>query len=821
MLQKKIQTYLKNCSITPSPFNGLGSIGVLCATNLGLIALLGGLMMFLSGRMEIFLLTLIMVIAAGSMVSLLLFKLQHLKNIAQQQQIESDGYKVMQTALLIVTPGLQFCYGNKKAQETCWWADNFPLFRNMLFSKESKDALERLIESLYGQEEGVEILHLKSERRVEIWRIHSVPLEKNSLWQCYNITQEEDEKSQYLSQIKNLSLFLDYAVEGLFSFNEKGTVLFCNEKFSNWLGYSREEVIGAPISKFLSKPRTQDPAKLSEIQGKYDFITSSSRIKSGFLEQMQIPCENGFTTYSRVSFHALFANESDLNKVLEMTPLPVICLDENGHIRDSNILFREKFGHESKLLQDTPFLNLIADFQKEEIKNTLTALINEREEGKSLEIHFNDSRESIVSAYFAPLPLKNQKGFFVQFHDITDQKRFETQLVQSQKMQAVGQLAGGIAHDFNNLLTAMIGFCDLMLLRHTPGDHSFTDVMQIKQNANRAANLVRQLLAFSRQQTLQPKVLNITECLAELSALLRRLIGSNLDLKIKYIRDLWLVLVDEGQFEQMIINLVVNARDAMEEGRGGTISISTQNYELKKAKRYGHDVIPVGSYILVEVTDTGVGIKPEDLDRIFDPFFTTKQLGSGTGLGLSTVYGIIKQTGGFIHVESKLGEGTTFTIYLPRYVADENQIIESQKKEKTQPQDLTGSSTILIVEDEDAVRLFSARALRSKGYKVIEAINGEAALELMKTNNEKIDLVISDVIMPHMDGPTFINELSKLHVKPKVLFISGYTEDTFQKRLKEETQVQFLGKPFSLTDLAIRVKEILSEDDASPLKDAS
>ncbi len=820
MLQKKIQTYFKSDPKIPSPFNGLGSIGALCAINLGLIALLGGLMMFLSGRMEIFLLTLIMVIAAGSMVSLLLFKLQHLKYIAQQQQIESDGYKAMQTSLLIVNPDLQFCHGNKKAHETCWWAGNFPLLRTMLPSKESKKALERLIESLYGQEERVEILHLQSEKKVEIWRIYSSPLEKSALWQCYNITQEQAEKSQLLSQIKTLSLFLDYAVEGLFSFNEKGTVLFCNEKFSNWLGYLREEIIGAHISKFLSKPRTQDSAKLSEIQGKYDFITASSRIKSGFLEQIQVPCENGFMTYSRVSLHALFATESDLNKVLEMTPLPVICLDGNGHIQDSNILFREKFWLESKPLQDTPFLNLVAETQKEEIKNTLASLM-EKDEGKSLEIHFNDSRESIVSAYFAPLPLKNQKGFFVQFHDITDQKRFETQLVQSQKMQAVGQLAGGIAHDFNNLLTAMIGFCDLMLLRHTPGDHSFTDVMQIKQNANRAANLVRQLLAFSRQQTLQPKVLNITECLAELSALLRRLIGSNLELKIKYIRDLWLVLVDEGQFEQMIINLVVNARDAMEEGRGGTISIATQNYELKKPKRYGHDVIPVGSYILVEVTDTGVGIKPEDLDRIFDPFFTTKQLGSGTGLGLSTVYGIIKQTGGFIHVDSKLGEGTTFTIYLPRYVADENKIIEPQKKEKTQPRDLTGSSTILIVEDEDAVRLFSARALRSKGYKVIEAINGEAALELMKTNNEKIDLVISDVIMPQMDGPTFINELSKLQIKPKVLFISGYTEDTFQKRLKEETQVQFLGKPFSLTDLAIRVKEILSEDEASPLKDVS
>jgi two-component system cell cycle sensor histidine kinase/response regulator CckA len=820
MWQEKIQAYLKKFLMPSSQFNNFGSLGILCIVNLVLIALLGGLMMILSGHIEFFLMTLIMVVSTGLIVIFLFIKLHQLQFTNQQQQIESRAYEAVQTSLLILTSDLQFGYGNKKAREECWWADSLPLLRKILFSKECGDALERLIESLYEQEERVELLYFQSTKGKEIWQIHSFPIGKKALWQCHNLTHERDEKSKYLERIKTLTLFLDYADQGLFSINEKGLILFCNEKFTNWLGHSQEEIIGAPLSKFLAKPRHQDPSRLSEIQGKCDFITSSSRIKSAFLQQTQIPFEHGFVTYSQVSFHAPFANESDLSKVLEMTPLPVVCLDEEGQIQDSNILFRDKFWREPIPIRGTSFLDLVATFQKEKLKNTLPSLLTGKEEGTSIEIHFNDPRESITSAYFAPLPLKNKKGLFVQFHDITEQKRFESQLVQSQKMQAVGQLAGGIAHDFNNLLTAMIGFCDLMLLRHTPGDQSFTDVMQIKQNANRAANLVRQLLAFSRQQTLQPKILDITECLAELSALLRRLIGSNLELKIKHARDLGLVLVDQGQFEQVIINMVVNARDAME-GGGGTISLTTENCELKKAKRYGHDVIPAGTYVLVEITDTGTGIQPENIDRIFDPFFSTKEVGSGTGLGLSTVYGIVKQTGGFIQVDSEIGKGTTFSIYLPRYTAEKTVLQESKKDEKNQPHDLTGSSTILLVEDEDAVRLFSARALRSKGYKVIEAINGEEALEFIKTNKERIDLVISDVVMPQMDGPTFINEMSQLKASPKVLFISGYTEDTFHKRLKDEAEIQFLAKPFSLSDLATRVKEILGEEETPSLKNVS
>ncbi len=818
MLQKRLRSYLNKILMTPSQFDGLGQVWMLCLINMGLSILLGGMMMLLSNRLELFIVTLAIITCAGSMVIFLLIKLQRLKYTAQKQQAESKAYEVIGKPLLILTEDLLFSYGNKKAREGCWWAENVSFLRKILSSQESRLALERLVENLDQKEEGIEVLHLHGRKGEEVWRIHSLSLGDKALWQCDNITHEKTEQSKYLSQIKTLTTFLDHAVDGLFSLNEKGVVLFCNDQFAKWLGYSRGKIIGAPLSKFLKRPRVQNPQKATEIQGKCEFMTASSRLKTAFLEQTQIPYDDGFITHSHLNIHAPFANQSDLNKVLEMTPMPMICLDEQGVIQDSNVLFREKFWLEDPPGRGTPFIDLVSEFQRDDIKNALQSFLKETHDGGPLEIHFNDSRESIVSAYFSSLPVKNKKGFFILFHDITEQKRFETQLVQSQKMQAVGQLAGGIAHDFNNLLTAMIGFCDLMLLRHTPGDQSFTDVMQIKQNANRAANLVRQLLAFSRQQTLQPKVLDITECLAELSALLRRLIGSNIELKIKHARDLGLVLVDQGQFEQVIINMVVNARDAME--GGGTISVTTQNCEMKKGKRFGHDVIPAGSYVLMQISDSGVGIKPEIIDRIFDPFFSTKEVGSGTGLGLSTVYGIVKQTGGFIHVDSKVGVGTTFSIYLPHYTPEPGTLPKTQKQEKTQPHDLTGSSTILLVEDEDAVRLFSSRALRSKGYKVLEASNGEEALKLIKSNNHMIDLVISDVVMPQMDGPTFINEISQLDTNPKVLFISGYTEDTFHNRIKEDAQIQFLPKPFSLSDLAIRVKEILGEK-GEIFKDAS
>src|SRR5690606_9097301 len=377
-------------------------------------------------------------------------------------------------------------------------------------------------------------------------------------------------------------------------------------------------------------------------------------------------------------------------------------------------------------------------------------------------------------------PRAQASGLIAHFIDTTEQKKLEVQFTQSQKMQAVGLLAGGIAHDFNNLLTAMIGFCDLLLLRHKAGDQSFADIMQIKQNANRAANLVRQLLAFSRQQTLQPRVLDVTDVLAELSHLIRRLIGENIELAMEHGRDLASVRADAGQLEQVIINLAVNARDAMPDG--GRLLIRTRNTTTTEPISRGVEVMPPGNYVLIEMADTGSGIPADILDRIFEPFFSTKAVGSGTGLGLSTVYGIVRQTGGFVFVDSQLGRGTTFRIYLPQHAASGETATRFEHAED-QPRDLTGIGTVLLVEDEDAVRLFSARALRNKGYKVLEARSGEAALEIINEQIDAIDLVISDVVMPNMAGPALIKLVRQRRPDLKVIFSSGYGEADFRRKI--------------------------------------
>jgi two-component system cell cycle sensor histidine kinase/response regulator CckA len=333
--------------------------------------------------------------------------------------------------------------------------------------------------------------------------------------------------------------------------------------------------------------------------------------------------------------------------------------------------------------------------------------------------------------------------------------------------------------------------------------------MQIKQNANRAANLVRQLLAFSRQQTLRPKVLELTDVLAELSNLLRRLMGETIELKLIHGRDIGLVKVDQGQLEQVVINLAVNARDAMADG--GVFTVRTANVTAEESTRLGHELLPPGEYVLIEVIDTGCGIPPENLSNIFEPFFTTKPVGAGTGLGLSTVYGIIKQTGGFIFPTSVVGKGTTFYIYLPRYRPTEELVVESEGAETPRTADLTGKGTVLLVEDEDAVRIFASRALANKGYRVIDAASGEAALQKVQEHVGSVDVLISDVVMPNMDGPTLAKRVRELRPRIKIIFISGYAEDAFRRNLDRDVNFSFLPKPFSLKQLAGKVKEVLEQ----------
>jgi two-component system cell cycle sensor histidine kinase/response regulator CckA len=404
-------------------------------------------------------------------------------------------------------------------------------------------------------------------------------------------------------------------------------------------------------------------------------------------------------------------------------------------------------------------------------------------------------------------PQGQLNGLIIHLIDITDRKTLASQFTQSQKMQAIGQLAGGVAHDFNNLLTAMIGYCDLLLMRHKVGDPSFADIMQIKQNANRAANLVRQLLAFSRQQTLKPRVLNLVDVLAEIRHLLSRLLGDPIKLEVEHTQDQLLIKADQGQLEQVIVNLAVNARDAMP--GGGKLSIRPDLWTVKQTINQGNDVVPAGDYVRVVVSDSGTGIPPELLARIFEPFFTTKELGSGTGLGLATVYGIVKQTGGYLLVESTVGVGTSFSILLPRYLGNLSDDGDANTAgNATISGDTAAECRILLVEDEDPIRLFSARALRSKGFKVVEARNGYAALEIVDKGGEQFELMITDVMMPEMDGPTLIFEIRQRMPTIQIICISGYAEETIRDRLDQSLDVQFLPKPFGLQQLLAKVNDM-------------
>jgi len=365
------------------------------------------------------------------------------------------------------------------------------------------------------------------------------------------------------------------------------------------------------------------------------------------------------------------------------------------------------------------------------------------------------------------------------------------------------------------VLSAIMMANDFLLNAHKPTDPSFQDIMQIKQNATRAATLVRQLLAFSRRQTLRPQVLDLGDALSDLTMLLRRLIGEKVKLDLVHGRDLWPVKVDVSQFEQVIVNLAVNARDAMPDG--GKLTVRTVNVTSEESGHLAYKGMPAADYVRIDITDTGTGIPADIVDKIFEPFFSTKEVGKGTGLGLSTVYGIVKQTGGFIYVDSEANEGTSFHIFLPRHHPElevHPAAVNGAAKEPAEAAkprtDLTGQGTILLVEDEEGLRSLNARGLRSRGYSVIEASNGIEAMEALEEKNGAVDLVVSDVVMPEMDGPTLLKEMRGRNPDLKIIFVSGYAEDAFEKSLPENQQFAFLPKPFTLSQLVAAVKETMT-----------
>lgn len=640
-------------------------------------------------------------------------------------------------------------------------------------------------------------------------------------WLVQDMTDTRLRQREVREEREKLIDFTDNAPVGFFSADEDGRFVFVNATLARWLGEDMNRLVTrGRLHDYLVDPPV-NAAPYDVFNGGGARQVGEVRMKGpnaqtflAAINQTVVREDDGRLrtrgvvndlSAEREMKQALQASEDRFQRFFDEAPLGIALIDKAHTIKDCNGALAHMLGMATTEVEG---LNFDVFLDSDNPDDTLQ-MLHAMEQGQPLppiEVRLKGKRHP-TSVQLHARKFRDTDEVVLHFIDLSKQKALEAQFVQSQKMQAIGQLAGGVAHDFNNLLTAMIGFCDLLLLRHKPGDPSFADINQIKQNANRAANLVRQLLAFSRQQTLRPKVQDITDILIELSHLLRRLLGANIELSLVHGADLGLVKVDEGQMEQVLINLAVNARDAMPDG--GKLTIETRMIKTDAPMQRGAEIMPAGEWVTITVTDTGTGMPPDVMARIFEPFFTTKAVGQGTGLGLSTVYGIMRQTGGFVHVESVLFKGTVFTLYLARAAAEAVTAPITPTAIEAKPQDLTGTARILLVEDEDAVRSFSTRALTNKGYQVLAAASGEDAVELFaaEADKEPIDLLITDVVMPNMDGPTVARTIREKNPEMKIIFISGYTED----RLKDYMGpgIFFLPKPFTLKQLAEKVKDVM------------
>jgi two-component system cell cycle sensor histidine kinase/response regulator CckA len=675
-------------------------------------------------------------------------------------------------------------------------------------------------------------------------RTFQTPSQKQPLnaWQIADISRERAEQERFFLDLQKAIDHLDQAPAGFFAADPDGRVTYINATLAEWLGLDlanfapgattlRQIIAGDGIALVNSVKADAGTTRNAVID--LDLQTAKGEVLPVRFMHRVATSREGYSGPSRTivlnrnqgedSSADLRAAEVRFTRFFNSTPMAIAGIDAKGRIVRTN----------------APFLSLfetVVDRDTVERKLRFERVIHERDRAAfNAAIEKARHRQADIAPLDTVLPGNEERHIRVYVNavadsagddsadevaivyavDVTEQKALEGQMAQSQKMQAVGQLAGGIAHDFNNVLTVIIMATDLLLANHRPSDPSFQDIMTIKQNANRAASLVRQLLAYSRKQTLRAEVQSLTDVLADLRMLLTRLVGTNVKLKIDHGRDLWPVKIDIGQFEQVIVNLAVNARDAMPQG--GDLTLRTKNVPANACAAYGYRELAPADYVLAEIEDSGTGIPADVLSKIFEPFFTTKEVGKGTGLGLSMAYGIIKQTGGFIFADSEMGKGTTFRIFLPRHVQGVADIDRTVTESTASPppvraketRDLTGSATVLLVEDEDGVRMSGKRVLTSRGYTVHEAASGVEALDIFKQLDGRVDVVVSDVVMPEMDGPTLLRELRKLQPDIKFIFVSGYAEDAFAKNLPEDAKFDFLPKPFSLKQLATVVKDML------------
>jgi two-component system, cell cycle sensor histidine kinase and response regulator CckA len=664
---------------------------------------------------------------------------------------------------------------------------------------------------------------------------------KLTVWSIADVTRDLERHENVFQELRHAVAYLDHAPAGFFSVDASGNIAYINATLAEWLEQDLAEVGagGLKLGDIIAGQGGALVTTLSAMPGEVrielfdiDLKTKSGRSIPARLYHKVAFDANGSPGASRTlvinragDSDPLSAAEVRFMRFFQNTPMAIATVDKQGAIVRSNALFARLFNPARKGDGGRSIFAVVAERDRAALEAAIRSAANKQGEIDPVDATLEGPGEHFVRLYVTAVDeVGDQEAAIIYALDTTEQRVLQNQLNQQQKMELVGQLAGGIAHDFNNVLGAIMMASDFLVNAHKPTDPSFQDIIQIRQNANRAAAMVRHLLAFSRKQTLRPQVIDLGEVVYDLTMLMRRLIGERISLNVVPQRDLWPVKADLAQFEQVIVNLVVNARDAMAEG--GKLTLRTANVNAVTSASFQYKGMPVGEYVLVEVEDTGTGIPQEIINKIFDPFFTTKDIGKGTGLGLSTVYGIIKQTGGFIYVESEPGRGTIFRIFIPRHIPAIDDVQPPQLPETTAPAlagalsaagdamraaaDLTGQGVILLVEDEQGLRALNARGLASRGYTVIEAGNGVEAMELLAQHGGKVDLVVSDVVMPEMDGPTLLKELRKNNPDTKIIFVSGYAEDAFQKSLPNQADYNFLAKPFTLKQLVAKVKETMA-----------
>jgi two-component system cell cycle sensor histidine kinase/response regulator CckA len=833
-----------------------GSIAMVLLVALALVAALSAIMAFGGSNAEQYTIAFLAVLASVGVFSLFAFACGILRLRAADRgnpliKAVVDGAP---EAVVVTANDGRVVYANPAYLDLIEAGDGKemqPVERAFIGDADASEAIYRLLRAAReGRqlEEEVRVTGMKG-RPARWLRFRIRPLGdkragRPAVWSLADVTPERERQENVFQELQHAIDYLDHAPAGFFSVNRNGEVVYVNATLANWLGHDLAQVgsgglkLGELIAGDGAALLTTLPAAPGEV--KTEVLDLDLRTRSGgtvpvrVLHNVVYGADGTPGTSRTLVLNRARDDRSDPQRAAEIrfmrffhhTPMAIATIDKHGGVVRTNPLFARLF-HGAGEPKDRSILAAVAPRDREALQGAIRQAALGKTEIAPVDAMLVGEGERSGRFYVTAVEEeeRDQESAIVYALETTAQRELENKVTQQQKMELVGQLAGGIAHDFNNVLSAIMMATDFLLNAHKPTDPSFGDIMQIKQNANRAASLVRHLLAFSRKQTLRPQVLDIGEALSDLTMLLRRLIGEKVALDVVHGRDLWPVKVDISQFEQVIVNLAVNARDAMP--NGGRLTVRTSNVTAQESVRFNAKGMPAADYLLVEVADTGVGIPANIVGKIFEPFFSTKEVGKGTGLGLSTVYGIIKQTGGFVYVDSIEHKGTVFRIFLPRHVASAQDVAAERDDFAAAPSpagapaltdrklpdsvDLTGQGTILLVEDEEGLRQLNARGLASRGYTVLEAGNGIEAIEMLEKSDGDVDLVVSDVVMPEMDGPTLLRELRRRNPSLRIIFVSGYAEDAFQKHLPADgEQFMFLAKPFTLKQLVNAVKETLA-----------